>query len=219
MPPDESLSAPVQTEWKSTAELLDGMKKAVPWLGEAVEKAISGTLNDRELARVVDVLRGVVSDIGGFSSELSELYVKTQDFERILGQILTQVADERLEVKRRLYRTFLSDAITSPCDPFEKQLRFLRILKELRLDQMKIVVALATRPDTGVHRAQTPVQMLQMRLPDIHRDRIEGLLAQLNDLKIIQMAELNAAVAGGQPSIKCITPLGQQLLRLLRPRS
>ena len=219
MPLDKSRETAVPTELKSTEELFEEMNKAAPWLGEAVKKAMKGTLNERELGRVGEVLRAVASDIKSDSSELSELYIKTKDFERILEQILIQIADERHEEKRRLYQAFLSDAITSPCDPFQKQLSFLKILKELRLDQIKILTALATRPDTGVYRAQTPIQMLQLRLPDIHRDRLEGLLAQLQDLEIIRLADLHAAVAAGQPSGKCFTSLGRQLLRLLRPRS
>lgn len=218
MPSDKPSRTPIQTGGKSAEELLDEIKKAIPWLGDAVQKAIRQPLDQRELARVVEVLQGVASDIAGISSELSELYVKTTDFERIMGQILSHVAEERREEKRNLYRVFLSDAIASPCEPLDKHLRMLRILNELRLDQVKLLTVLASRPNTFVHRAQTPVQMLQSRLPDIHRDRIDGLLAQLDELGIIRVADLNAAVAAGQPTGNCITPLGRQLLRLMRPR-
>jgi hypothetical protein len=209
MPGNESLDASVSAGWKSVDEIVSHVKRAIPWIGDQVEQAMNRDWSEREAVRVGEILRAVVSDLENCSSELTELYVKTPDFQKILVRTLLHVAGERNEERLKLYRAFLSDTISSPCDPFDKQLQFLQMLKELRLDQMRLLKAIVAS-DTVAHQSASPIQILQKRLPDIHPDRIEGLVAQMNELGIIQTGNWKTANTS-----ESLTALGQRLLRYM----
>lgn len=215
MPGDESLDGSVSAGWKSVDEIVSHVKRALPWIGDQVEKGMNRDWSERESARVGEVLRAVVSDLENCSSELTELYVKTPDFQKILERTLVLTAGERNEERLRLYRAFIFDTISSPCDPFEKQLQFLQMLKELRLDQMRLLKAIVAS-DTVAHHSASPLQILQGRLPDILSDRIEGLITQMNELGIIQTGDWKKANTSGHRLLEgSLTALGQRLLRYM----
>jgi len=97
----------------------------------------------RRYKRVSEALGGLAKDLKNFKNEASELYVKTEDFEDLLGKTLWEVAEERHEEKRRVYRAFLSissprqDNLTMTKSAFCARWSFLqpdhfRILKALR---------------------------------------------------------------------------------------
>lgn len=61
----------------------------------------------------------------------SEGYVRTDDFRELLEKTLRQVADERGDEKRRIYRDFIAGAVLAPRESPEEKLGFLRIIEEL----------------------------------------------------------------------------------------
>jgi hypothetical protein len=215
MAQDKTVNAPAPAARKQANRPLTNLCRETPWFGTAIRAALNRPLQEREKVRVDEMLEALAVDLKGFSSELSELYVKTADFQRLLERIISRIADERHEEKRRIYVAFLADAVKSPCDPFEKQLRFLAALRELRLDQMRLMRALAAPPNLSHHRSLSPSQILEKRLPDVPHDRIAGLLTQMNDLGIINLAELKKINAASQRLDTCLTPIGRQFLRFM----
>jgi hypothetical protein len=217
MPRDESLNASNLAAWTQPADIAEHIAKTVPWLAAPVKNALNRQWNDREFARMSEMFGNFLAKLVDFSSELSELYVKTPEFQRLLEQILIRVGDERQAEKRSIYCAFLSDAVTSPCDPFEMQLRFLQAVRELRLDQIRLIKAVAEPSDPSLHHSLSSLQILEKRMPDIHPDRIYGLLTQMNELGIIRLADLKTTGPGRKLS-ESFTALGQKLLHFILPR-
>jgi len=215
MPQDKSVHAQAPAARKQANRPLTHLCREAPWLGTIIRAALDRPLSEREKSRVDEMLETLASGLKGFSSELSELYVKTADFQRLLERIISRIADERHEEKRCIYCAFLADAVKSPCEPFKKQLRFLAALRELRLDQMRLMRALAAPPNLNLHRSLSPAQILEKRLPDVPHDRIAGLLTQMNDLGIINLEELKKINAANQRLDTCLTPIGRQFLRFM----
>jgi hypothetical protein len=193
------------------------VSSAVPWLGGPVSAVLGGVSFGRKYDRVREVLNGVADDLREFKSDASQQYVRTEDFEELLERTLRQAADERSEEKRRIYRAFLTDAIESPGEPYNEQLRFLRHLDELQPDHLRVLKALSAAPEGGNGISGSPLQTLSGRLPTIQRDRVEELVGQLNDLRVTDMTSLKTMMtfAGAQDLRHSLTVYGRRLLGLL----
>jgi len=199
------------------ADITDLVAEALPWLADSVRESISPFADRRKAGRVQEVLNAVIADLREFASDVSELYVKTPEFKQVLAQVLRQAADEPNDQKRRLYRAFLADAITSPLEPFEKQMRLLHILKELRLDHLRLLPALTSLPASPSAHAQTPLQMLRKEFPDIPRERMSGLLSQLTDLEVVAVSDWTSTASGNPELLRnSLTSVGRKLLRYFR---
>jgi hypothetical protein len=191
---------------------------AVPYLGGPVSAVLGGLSAGRQYERVREVLNGVAEDLKEFKSKASEEYVKTEDFQELFEKTLEQVGEERSEDKRRVYRAFLTDAIALPGKPYDEQIRFLKALDELQPDHLRIIRALSQAPEGGSGLSGSPLNTLSQRLPDVARERIEDLVQQLNDLRIIGMTSLKTMMTfhGAQDLRHAVLPYGKRLLGFIR---
>lgn len=214
---DKSNLIPASTSEETALDVAAFVGSAIPWIGGPVSNVLGGVSAGRKLARVREVLSGIVTDLSNFKSEVSEKYVKTEDFEELLEQTLRRVADERNEEKREIYRAFLSNAIESPGEPFDDQIRFLRTLDEVQADHLRIIRALSQVPSSKPGPMGSPNQTLKKRLPDISEDRIAELIGQLNDMRVTNMTSLKVMMTGhGAEDLRySITPYGQRFLNYL----
>jgi hypothetical protein len=155
--------------------------------------------------------------LSDFKAEVSEEYGKTEDFEELLEQTLERSADERNEEKRQIYRSFLTNAIESPGEPYDEQIRFLRTLEELQPDHLKVLRALSKTPDPDPGMMGSPNQTLRQRLPDLEEKRIEELITQLNDLRVTNMTSLKTMMTGrGAADLRhSITSYGQRFMQYI----
>ena len=193
--------------------------RAAPMLGGPVSNIINGYVTARKLSRVGEVLQGLAEDLADFRSEVSDQYVKSEDFEDLLEQTMRRVADERNQEKRAAYRAFLADAVQSPGESYDEQIRFLRTLEQLQPDHIRVMKALVLPPDP--ERSQgiigSTIQTLRERLGDVSEDRIEDLIQQLNDLRITNITSLKTTMTalGAQQLSHFITPYGQRFMKFL----
>jgi hypothetical protein len=190
----------------------------VPWFGGAVGAVLSGIIVERKLERVREVLEGVATDLKDFKSEASESYVKAEDFQELLERTVKLVAEERSEEKRLIYRGFLTDAIKSPGQPYDEQIRFLRILESLQGDHIKILKAMSQTPPKNPDIFMgTQGLVLCKRLNNVPADRVDDMVTQLNDLRVTSATSLHTLMSGhGAEDLRSqITPLGERFLRFI----
>ena len=201
----------------AVADITALVMQTLPWLGDSVREALSDFADRRKMGRVQEVLSAVIADLGEFTSEMSALYVRTPEFKQALTQALRQAADEPNDQKRRLYRPFLIDAITSPLEPFDRQMRLLHILRELRLDHLRLLTALTNLPASPSGHAQSPLNMLRKEFPDMPSERMNGLLSQLTDLEVVTVSDWTSTAVGNSELLRnSLTSLGRKLLRYIR---
>ena len=193
------------------------VSSAVPWVGGPVSNVLGGISTARKIQRVHDLLEDFSEDLRGFKSEVSEEYVKTEDFEDLLEQTLRRTSEERNENKRKILKSFLVDAVKYPGEQYDDQLRFLKILENVYGDHIKVLQALMMPPDQDPGMMGSPSQTLSERLPDMTDDRINDLVTQLNDLRVSNLQSLNTMMTGGgaQNLTHSVTPLGKQFLKYL----
>lgn len=196
------------------------ISSAVPWIGGPVSNVLSGVSFGRKINRVKEILEGIANDLHNFKSEVSEQYVKTEEFEELLENALRNAAKERSEEKRRIYKAFIVGAIKSPGQPYDDQIRFLRILEEIHGDHIKVLQALNQSPDlTRVRHglSGSPIQTLTERLRDMDRNIIEDTINQLNDLRLTDLTSLKTMMtaSGAQQLEHSITPLGKRFLAFI----
>ncbi len=217
MSKDSSELIPSTTRAETVLDVAAFVGSAVPWIGGPVSNVLSGRSWGRKFERVREVLEGLSSDLAEFKSEISEEYVKTEDFEELLEHTLRRAAEERNEAKRRIYRAFLTNAIESPGELYDEQIRFLRSLEELQPDHLLVIQALSQPPDPNPGMMGSPNQTLRRRLPDLEEERIGEIVSQLNDFRITNLTSLKTMMTGhGAADLRhSITPFGQRFLQYI----
>lgn len=203
------------TKTETALDIAAFVGSAVPWIGGPVSNVLGGMSLGRKLSRVREVLLGLASGLSEFKSEVSEKYVKTEEFEELLEQTLKRAAEERTEEKRRIYAAFLTDVIESPGEPYDEQIRFLRTLEELQPDHLRLLRALCQAPGPKPGMMGSPNQTLRRRLPELDEARIADLLSQLNDLRVTNLTSLKVMMTGhGAEDLRhSVTSYGQRFLR------
>ncbi len=208
---------PATTTAETALDVAAFVGSAIPWIGGPVSNVLGGMSAGRRMARVREVLEGLVEDLTDFKSEVSEEYVKTEDFEELLEQALRRAADERSEEKRGIYKSFLSYAIESPGEPYDEQIRFLRTLEAIQADHIRVLRGLSMEPSLNPGSMGSPNQTLCKRLPDFNEERIAELIAQLNDMRVTNLTTLKIMMTGhGAEDLRhAVTAYGQRFLQHL----
>ena len=211
---DDHVQIVPATKAETALDIAAFVGSAIPWIGGPVSNVLSGLSLGRKLSRVREVLEGLTTELADFKAEASENYVKTEEFEELLEQTLKRVAEERNEEKRQIYRNFLTDAIESPGEPYDEQIRFLRILEELQPDHLRLLRALSQVPNTNPGMMGSPNQTLRRRLPEFGEDRITDLVAQLNDLRVTNLTSLKVMMTtqGAEDLRHSMTAYGKRFL-------
>jgi len=214
---DDHTDLAVTTKTETALDIAAAVGSAIPWIGGPVGSVLSGMSLGRKMSRVKEVLMGLAEELSGFKSTISEEYVRTEEFEELLEQTLKRAAEERSDEKRRIYRDFLIDAISSPGEAYDEQIRFLRTLEELQPDHLRLIRALSQSPSQSPGIMGSPNQTLRQRLPEFDEGRIGDLLAQLNDLRVTNLTSLKVMMTGhGAEDLRhSITAYGQRFLRYI----
>ena len=222
--PDDDFSykeVPTGLPAESALDVLSTVSSVLPWIGGPVSNVLNGLSVGRKMNRVNELLEGLANDLRDFKSEASEKYVKTDEFEELLENVLLKAAEERTEEKRRQLRTFLVNQIEHPGRSYDDQKCILRLLDDVEPGHMLILKALAQPPEPEVFRMSSGsiIATLQRRLPNMPRQRIEEMVSQLNDLKIIHLTNNRMhtmMTAPGAAELRnTISPLGQALISLI----
>lgn len=193
---------PISTGVETVLDLVSVVTSVVPYLGGPVSNVLNGFSTHRKLKRIREVLEGVASDLETFSLEVSQNYAKTAEFEDLLEQTLRRVADEGVEEKRRLYRTFLTDTVKAAGGDYQERRRFLRCLEEIETDHLHVLRVLMEKS------AQFP--SLDHYLSERHpmaRERIQEIVSHL--------ASLNITIEMPQTREIRLTSFGQRFIRFM----
>jgi hypothetical protein len=190
----------------------------VPWLGGPISGVLSGIAVGRKIDRINEVILGLAERVRDIESAASKQYVTTDAFEDILEQTLRQVAGERNDEKRRIYRDFLVGAVTAPGEAYDEQTRFLRSMEELQGEHLRVLRAIAQKPTSiRLGGVGSPIATLRSRLSDLSEAQIEERVEQLNDMRILRMNSLRTMMtpSGAEDLGGTITPYGRRFLRYL----
>ncbi|MEK7281120.1 MAG: hypothetical protein AAB037_02050 [Chloroflexota bacterium] len=211
---------PARTTAEIALDLGSLLASAIPsWLGGPISNALGGVSAGRKFNRVREVIEGLAEDLRDFKSEVSENYVKTEDFEELWEKVLRQAANERSEEKRRILKDFLVGAIKSPGEePYEEQIRVLRSLEEIQPADIVVLRAIIQQPNpdpdlyVGSHK-----HVLAQRLPGTPMEHIMERIEQLQRLGIINPPGIGAAMtgSGAEQMAHWVTPYGQRLIRFI----
>ncbi len=117
-----------------------------------------------------------------------------------------------------MFRALLLDAITatSPTD-YDEQLRMLRTMDQLQVAHLKIIRAVMQPrdPNTDMYMG-SPGHVLERRLRDMPRSRINDLVDQLNDLKVLALnVHTTMTAEGAENTAASVTPYGQRLVHYI----
>ena len=218
MSEDEKALGPPSTAEEKALDIASVVTSIVPWIGGPVSAVLSGMAVGRKLGRIREVLEGVAEDLRNFKSETSEKYVKTEEFQELLENVLRRAADERNEEKRRLYRAFLTHSVTAAGPSYDEQIKILRTLDALQPDHILVLRALLEAPPAGDPGIMgSPLQTLHQRIPGSTRDNIEHLIEELNDLRLTNLQALKTMMTahGAQDLRPSVTPFGSRFVRFV----
>lgn len=138
MTKDNSKSLVKFDDKEKILDIASFVSSAVPWVGGPVSNVLGGISTGRKIQRVNDLLHEFSEDLRGFKSEVSEDYVKTEDFEDLLEQTLRRASEERNEEKRKILQSFLVEAVKKPGEQYDDQLRFLKLIENIYGDHIRV---------------------------------------------------------------------------------
>jgi hypothetical protein len=195
--------------------------EAIPGLGGAISNVLGGFSSRRKQMRFLEVIEGVAADLRGFKSEVSEQYVRSEDFEDLFEETLRQAARERSAEKRAVYRDFIVNAIREPGEPYDEQIETLRLIGRLSSAHIRVLAAInQSAPETPTFSiGGAPVSVLQRRLGDIDTAVIVSVVEELDNLRLTKLAQrLQTMMTGrGAEELRsAITPLGRRVLGFAR---
>jgi len=208
---------PASTQAETALDVAAFIGSFVPWIGGPVSNVLGGMSLGRKLGRIREVLESLSEDLSELKSKESENYVKTEEFEDLLEQTLKRAGEERNKEKRHLYKEFLTDAIESPGESYDDQLRLLRTFEQISPDHIRVLKAIAQEPDPNAGMMGSPIQTLRERLPKLDEERIEGLVTQLNDMRITNLSSLKVIMTGrGAADLRSVTTeYGKRILKYI----
>lgn len=206
--------AEASTKTESALDVASFVSSAVPWIGGPVSNVLGGMSLGRKLKRVSEVLESLAKDIQNVESDVSKNYVKTEEFEDMLEQTLKRVGEERNEEKRHLYKAFLTEAIESPGELYDDQLRLLRAFEELTPNHLYLLKAMSQEPDSNPGSMGSPNQTLIQRLPQFSEQEIEEMVNQLNDMRVTNLSSLKVMMTGrGASDLRhVVTDYGKRII-------
>lgn len=208
----ELVVASIKTE--TALDAASFISSAVPWIGGPVSNVLGGMSLGRKLGRVSEVLESIANDVQDLESDVSKNYVKTEEFEDILEQALKRVGEEHNEEKRQLYKAFLTDAIESPGELYDDQLRLLRTFEELTPNHLYLLKAMSQEPAPNPGMMGSPNQTLKGRLPQFSEQEIEEMVNQLNDMRVTSLTSLKVMMTGrGASDLRhVVTEYGKRII-------
>ena len=186
---------PATTPQETAIDIAATVASIAPWVGGPIGAVLTGISLTRKINRVREVLVSMAEQIKDIHSEVSENYVKTDDFQELLEKTLRQAIDERNEEKRKAYAAFLANDIKSPGSSYDEKARVLRTLEAIQADHIRLLKALLQEPDPDIERTNSIGsirQTLQRCLPDIAPDISIVLARQLTDMKLADLAGSNS---------------------------
>jgi len=183
---------------EKTLDIASFVSSAIPWIGSPISNVLSGVSFGRKIGRVREALKDLAKDLTNFKSQVSEKYVKTEEFEELLEKTLLMIADERNEKKRKIFREFLVGVIKSPSEPYDEQIMILKTIEQLQSEHIRIIRAISQtpQPEESDMMFGAPINTLSRRLPGIPSDRMEELVHQLNNLHLTNLTGLRVMMTG-----------------------
>ena len=215
MSEDNNELFPISTPGEIVLDTIAVISSIAPWLGGPVATILSGISFDRKIGRVREVLLETAKAVNDNQSEISQKYVKSEDFSELLEKTLRQVAEERSEEKRLAYAMFLAGDVSSPGTHYDEKLRILRTLEEIQPDHIRILNAMLLPPEKNTNLTGSIGQTLQKRLPNIPSERIHDLAQQLTDMKLASLEHINSMMttSGAEKLENYLTPYGKNFIR------
>jgi hypothetical protein len=220
MPDDETSDALTRIEERDgtevALEIAAAFASAAPWVGGPISNYMAGKANDRKFRRVADELKKLADDMRRVESDIAKQYVKTEEFEDLLEITMQNIAIERSEEKRKLYRAFLANTAASPGEPWAEKQRFLRTIEEIEPEHVRLLKALMQEPKLtpSTFGYGSVSQTLRTRAPEI-ANRIEDLSRELDRMGLTSVGQTGGimTIQGAEDLRGRVMPYGQRFLQ------
>jgi hypothetical protein len=211
---------PATTPQETALDVTAAVASIVPWVGGPIGAVLTGMSQTRKINRVREVLVNMAHQIKDIDTDVSQNYVKTEDFEELLEKTLRQAAEERNEEKRRAYAAFLANDIKSPGRPYDEKIRILRTLEEIQADHIRVLKVLLQEPDPNIEKTSSIgaiSQTLQRQLPDMSSEAITDLARQLTDMRLAELGSLNTMMTarGAEDLRSRVTEYGRRFVQYI----
>lgn len=192
-----------------------------PWIGGPISNILGGISTGRKMDRINSCFQELGRRIESVHNRTAEEFVKTEEFADLLEETLRRVALERNKEKRRLYGDFLVNNIGHPNLDYERRLKMLKVLEDIRMSHVAVLKALAQTPTR--HEADKMMgsveDTLSSRAPEVagEMNAIAKDLERL-DLSANLLSSMKVMMTGhGAAELRSrITDFGRQFMDFLR---
>ncbi len=214
---------PSSTYPEAILETIQNISSLVPVLGGPISNIFGGMAADRKFERIREVMVGVAQELSNLNQQVSEEYVRSEDFEDLLDETLRRVARERYEEKRRIYQRFLAREIAEPIE-YDSQILILRALEELQVADLAVLEVMLREPAAEESKglvAGSIIGTFRRRFPGTDDRVIKAAVDRLDRLRITdnvsQMLMTIMTPQGARDLRPRLTDFGRSLAKYLNP--
>ncbi len=193
---------PRDPSYEDDVETTALLSTLIPIFGGFISNILNGVVAGRRRQRVLESLSEIViwlENVDFRVSDSAKEYIRTEDFEELLTETLERVSREHNEERRRLYGLFLVGSITSPEEPYDDQLRFLKTIDELQRAHLIVLRAYAEEPDPNPGRTGTITQTLTKRIGNqinLDGSMLSEFVVHLHRLDLISDGTIGGTMTG-----------------------
>lgn len=201
-------------------EAASALSNAMPVLGGVVAAYLSGAANDRKAKRVINFFDLLTNALEGLQSDVSNNYVRTEDFADLFDETLRRVASERYEEKQKVYRNILVGAIKLPNrESYDERLTHLQTLERLQTAHLQVFRAVLEEPiyRFGMVMSSSRLGTLESRLSDYSRNDVAKMVDELGVLRLLRTRNIDVSMSaeGAQDLRVLLTDYGKQFIQYL----
>lgn len=170
-------------------EALAKVTAAIPVIGGAISSAASGAATGRKMGRLFDAVSALDHEIDDILAQFDDVYVHSEDFEEMAGEIFGRIRDAHsIDRRRMLLNFFENDCVIGGTIEYDQKIKLLRLVDEVE-PQLLIVLDAMMRPTLESESASmmgSVAGTIQKKLPLEFSGDLSGALKELVRLGLIQ---------------------------------
>lgn len=191
--------------------------QAVPYVGGVIATFISEYVPRAKQRRLIGFVKDLARSFEAERDRIDQEFVRTQDFARMVEDVMDRVQAARNEEKIRYWASLLAGMATTARPGPTDSRRMIRMLDDLDLDHLRLLHVIATTTEGPPELYMGGVsQTLRWKMPDVSNDELRRLWNELAQAGVVQEypSGIMTRESAGNLTLR-LTPYGREVVRLL----
>lgn len=188
-----------------------------PLLAPVVAHVAKGYFGKKKDERLVAAIQEIGVSINGIEGRLDREFIKTEEFEALVEQVLDDASEAKAREKRRFYAAVVANSAVPERPDEDERTRMLRVLETLTMSQLRLLAVIdnTTKPRPDLYMGGV-MDTLSYRMPGLNQERAIQDWADLARLDVVSEYPAAMMTAEGAGNLKVrIRPFGRRFIEFI----